>query len=70
MNVRASAANMVQATKQLKAEWEQTTESWRDAKAQEFARTYLEDLPHHVARTAAVIEELDVLLRRIYLDCE
>jgi hypothetical protein len=70
MNVRASAANLVQATKELKAEWAQTTESWRDAKADEFSRTYLEDLPHHIARTAAVIEELDVLLRKVRLDCE
>lgn len=70
MNVRASGANMVQAMKQLKAEWGQTTESWCDAKAEEFARTYLEDLPHSVARTAAVIEELDTLLRKVRLDCE
>lgn len=70
MNVRASGANMVQAVKALKAEWVQTTEAWRDAKADEFSKTYLEDLPHHVARTAAVMEELDVLLRKVRLDCE
>jgi hypothetical protein len=70
MNVRASASNLVQAMKQLRAEWEQTTESWRDTKADEFAKTCLDDLPHHVARTAAVIEELDVLLRKVRLDCE
>lgn len=70
MNVRASASNLVQAVKELRAEWEQTTESWRDAKAEEFAKTYLEDLPHHIARTAAVMEELDVLLKKVRLDCE
>lgn len=67
---RASASNLVQAAKELKAEWEQTKESWRDVKAQEFERTYLEDLPHHLARAASVIEELDVLLRKVRIDCE
>lgn len=70
MNVRASGSNLVQAAKELKAEWEQAKESWRDARADDFAKTYLEDLPHHVARTASVIEELDVLLRKVRIDCE
>jgi hypothetical protein len=70
MSVRASASNLVQAAKLLKAEWAQTRESWRDVKAMEFERTYLEDLPNHVARTAAVIEELDMLLRKVQHDCE
>jgi hypothetical protein len=70
MNVRASASNLVQAGKELRAEWEQTTDAWRDAKAGEFAKSYLEDLPHHIARTAAAIEELDALLRKVRLDCE
>jgi len=60
----------MQAMKVLKAEWEQTTESWRDTKADEFAQTYLEELPHRAARTAAVIEELDTILRKVRLDCE
>ena len=67
---RASASNLVQAAKELKMEWAQTRESWRDLKAQEFERTYLADLPHHLARAASVIEELDVLLRKVRIDCE
>ena len=67
---RACASNLVQAAKELNAEWEQTKESWRDVKAQEFEHTYLEDLPHHLARAAAVIEELDILLRKVRIDCD
>lgn len=70
MSIRASASNLVQATKELKSEWTKTRESWRDIKAQEFERAYLEDLPNQVARTAAVIEELEVLLRKVKTDCE
>jgi hypothetical protein len=39
-------------------------------KSQEFERNYLEILPHHVARAMTVIEEIDVLLRKVRNDCE
>jgi hypothetical protein len=70
MSTRASASNLVQAAKELKIEWTQARESWRDVKAAEFEKTWLEDLPHHVARAAAVMEELDGLLRKVRQDCE
>ena len=70
MSARTSASNLVQAVKELKFEWAQAKESWRDLKAAEFEKTYLEDLPHHVARSAAVMEELDTLLRKVRTDCE
>lgn len=70
MNLRASGSNLVQALKELRAEWERTTEAWRDTKADEFEKNFLEDLPHQITRTTAAIEELDVLLRKVRLDCE
>ena len=70
MSTRGSAANLVQAMKDLSVEWQQTKASWRDVKSQEFERTYLDVLPSHIARATAVMEEIDALLRKIRSDCE
>ncbi len=70
MSSRTSAANLSQAVKDLLLEWDQTRFAWRDAKSREFEETYLQDLPHHAARAAAVIEEIDAILRKVRLDCE
>jgi hypothetical protein len=70
MNIRSSAANLAQAAKELKLDWEQTKTYWRDVKSLEFEHKYLENVPHEVARAAAVIEEIDALLRKVRRDCE
>lgn len=70
MNTRASAANLGQALKNLKLEWQKAESDWRDVKRREFEETYLSVLPNHVARAAAVIEELDTVLRKVRSDCE
>ena len=62
--------NLAQALKNLSAEWQGTREHWRDAKAGEFEKAYLEPLPHQVAKAAGVIAELNALLRRVHHDCE
>jgi hypothetical protein len=65
-----SASNLQQAMKGIGAAWEQTRAQWRDVKAQEFERQYLERLPHDVARAITVMEEISVLLKKIRDDCE
>ncbi len=70
MNTRASAANLTQAMKNLSVEWQAARAQWRDAKSAEFEEEFLADLPHHASRAAAVIEELDTLLRKVRSDCE
>jgi hypothetical protein len=70
MSIRTSASNLAEAMKQLKMEWQRTTESWTDIKAREFEQTYLTDMPQHVARAAQVIEELDRMLKKIKAACE
>jgi hypothetical protein len=70
MNVRGSAANLVQAAKDLSVHWQETKAFWRDVKSQEFESTYLDQLPSHVARATAAIEEIDGLLRKVRSDCE
>ncbi len=70
MSARSSAANLVQAMKDLSLEWEQATAFWRDVKSAEFQAKYLDDLPDHVARTIGVIQEIDELLKKVRSDCE
>ena len=70
MNTRASAANLVQAAKELSFDWEQTRAYWNDAKSQQFARDYLEMIPEYITRTRTAMEDLDVLLRKVRSDCE
>jgi hypothetical protein len=70
MNVRGSGGILAQALKDLSFEWDETKGSWRDLKAVEFERKYLEQLPGPIARAIAAIEEVEVLLRRIRHDCE
>ena len=70
MSARESGANLVQALKELSLRWQETQVHWRDVKSQQFERDYLEVLPEHVQRTMGVMQEIDVLLRRIHQDCE
>ena len=70
MNTRASAANLAQAVKDLLVHWQETQTYWRDVKSREFEQKFLADLPHHAARAATVIEEIDGLLRKVRIDCE
>lgn len=70
MNTRVSASNLIQAAKELSAEWHHTKEHWRDAKAREFEEKFLEPLPGYIARACRMMEEVDTLLRKVRKDCE
>jgi hypothetical protein len=70
MSTKTSASNLGQALKELRLDWQQTKTHWRDIKSQEFEQAYLDVLPEHIARAVTVIEELDVLLRKVNKDCE
>ncbi len=70
MSAKESSANLVQALKELSLKWQETKVHWRDGKAQQFEREYLEDLPDHVQRTMSVMQEIDVLLKKVRSDCE
>ncbi len=57
-------------SKELSVEWQQTRESWRDAKSDEFDRKYMQELFSNVDKSLVVIEQLDKVLTRIRKDCE
>ena len=70
MSTKGSAANLIQAMKDLTVEWQQTKAEWRDVKSVDFERKYLENLPTDVARAIEAMEEVDVLLKKVRRDCE
>jgi hypothetical protein len=70
MNTSANGKQLVAATKDLVRRWEETKESWQDAKATEFEQKYLFELLAAMERAAPVFDDLDKLLNRIRSDCE
>jgi hypothetical protein len=70
MNIAGSANNLQEATKKLLAAWEQTRTYWRDVKSEEFAARFLEHLPNDAGRAVSVMEEIDLLLKKVRRDCE
>ncbi|MBB5031499.1 hypothetical protein [Prosthecobacter vanneervenii] len=62
--------NLIQNGRELSERWSATQACWRDARAQEFEKQYLEQLPGLLTKTSAMINELENLLRKIRKDCE
>ena len=70
MSTKGSASNLVQAVKELSIEWQITKDYWRDVKSKEFEQNYVGPLTDYMVRALGVMEELDVILRKVRKDCE
>lgn len=70
MSMAGSKARVVGLTKELILKWDETKNYWRDAKAQEFERKYLQELFIGVDKTVTIVEKLDELLKKARKDCE
>jgi hypothetical protein len=70
MSARVGSANLSAAAKDLSIEWARAKNHWRDVKAMEFERKYLENLPQMIAQTAPLMDELDTIMRKVRHDCE
>jgi hypothetical protein len=68
--MNATGTRLAAVTKELRAQWLHTKDSWVDAKALEFEKTYLEELFTSADKTVGVIEQLDKLIAKIKTDCE
>jgi uncharacterized protein YeaO (DUF488 family) len=68
--MKASGSRLAGLTKELRAQWQDTKNYWKDAKSQEFERKYMEELLASVDRAVTVIEQLDKLVTKIRKDCE
>jgi uncharacterized protein (UPF0335 family) len=68
--MKASGSRLAGLTKELRAQWQDTKNYWKDAKSQEFECKYMEELLASVDRAVTVIEQLDKLVTKIRKDCE
>jgi hypothetical protein len=70
MSMAGSKARLVGLTKELSLKWDGTKTYWRDAKAQEFERKYLQEIFLGIDKTVTIVEKLDELLKKVRKDCE
>ncbi len=68
--MNAQASRLAAVTKDLWVNWQQTRDTWADAKALEFEEKYLRELMTSVDKTVGAIEQLDKLIGKIKKDCE
>lgn len=70
MSARANGVKLGRATKQFLQSWERVKVHWRDRKAADFEKDYIQGLPEEINKAAKVIEEIDKILTRARRDCE
>ncbi len=70
MNVSGYGQILMGLTQQLTLRWEQTRESWKDAKSDEFERDHLNELFSATAKASEVFDQLDKILSKVRNDCE
>ena len=62
MSMSANRSRLVAITKELSNQWQNTKESWRDAKAAEFEKKYMVELLAAVDSALLVLDQLDKLV--------
>jgi hypothetical protein len=70
MSTQGASSQLEAAWRDLAAAWQVTMDSWRDVKAQEFEKSFLEKLPGLLMGARKAMEDIDILLRRMRTDCE
>ncbi len=65
-----NSASLDAAWRELFSHWQQTRETWADIKAAEFHDHYIEPIPGLLSAARTGLEEIDILLRKLYTDCE
>ena len=70
MNLNATRVRLEMLMRELARSWEETQNGWRDAKAAEFDRQYMQELAAQVDKAATVMEKLNGLLTRMKDDCD
>lgn len=70
MNIGANGKALATATKELMLKWEDTRQSWQDAKADEFEQKYMVVLQATMDRVMPVFDDLDKVVSRVRNECE
>ncbi len=70
MSLAANKTRLTSVTQELFNRWRETQQYWRDNKAIEFERLYMEELNASVNAASGVIDQLDKIIAKIKKDCE
>ena len=70
MSMTANKSRLAGLTKEVLLKWQDTRQSWQDAKSVEFERQYMAELSSDVDSAVTVIEQLDNVLSKLRNDCE
>jgi hypothetical protein len=70
MSVRAAGNVLASATKHLWRSWDNVRHEWRDAKAEDFERKYLEELQATVDRANVVLNQIEKIMGQAREECE
>jgi hypothetical protein len=70
MNLSGNKGRLVGLTREISLRWTETKEHWRDARAEEFDRRFMQELNASVNRTVLIIEKLDDVLKKVRSECE
>jgi thymidylate synthase len=70
MSLAANKTRLTSVTQELFNRWRETQNYWRDAKAKEFERLYIEELSASVNAASGVVDQLDKIIAKIKKDCE
>jgi hypothetical protein len=62
-------STLAAAMQNLNVAWQEVRGHWRDAKALEFEERYLRELPSRTTQAAAVMAEIEKLLKKARNDC-
>ncbi len=62
MSVRAGRSRLQMLTKDLVVHWQQTRETWKDAKGAEFEKKYMDELVANVNRVVTDLEGLEKMI--------
>lgn len=70
MNLNASRTRLQLLTREILLRFDETKTSWRDARADEFERKYMQELLARVEKSVGSVEKLDQVLSKVKNDCE
>jgi len=66
----AGGARMLGLTRELLNKWNQSKDSWRDAKALEFEKKFMDELDAIASNASTGMENLERIVRNIRSECE
>lgn len=69
MNFQTGKQQLLDSTKQLNFKWNKVKEVWQDQKADQFYKTYIQQLERQLKASLDSIDEIDELFKNIQKDC-